>query len=49
MGEKSSVYPAVKAPQADIALRSRKRRIFFIGGLVGFVLLVLLICLFTPA
>ena len=36
-------YPAEKARQGEIILRTRLRRIIFISGLVGCVLLVLIL------
>jgi hypothetical protein len=36
-------YSAEDARGAEIVLRTRRRRLIFIGGLVGFVLLVLVL------
>ncbi len=36
-------YPAEKARQGEIILRTRLRRIIFISGLVGCILLVLIL------
>lgn len=40
-GSRHDGYPAEKARQGRIVLRSRTQRAIFIAGLVGFVLLVL--------
>lgn len=42
-GEEASGYPAEKARQGHVVLRSRRRRLVFIGGLVGLLLLGLLL------
>jgi len=42
-GEEASGYPAEKARQGQIVLRSRRRRLVFIGGLLGLLLLGLLL------
>jgi hypothetical protein len=43
------VYPAGKARQGEIVLRSRWQRIVFIGGLVGCVVLVLILWFWMAA
>ena len=40
-------YPASKARQGEIVLRTRGRRMIFFGGLIGFVLLAVLFRLFV--
>lgn len=40
-------YPAERARQGEIILKSRRRRIVFVAGLVGLVILVLLVALFA--
>jgi hypothetical protein len=45
--ESSSSYPAEKARGGEIILRSRTRRIIFITGLAGAVILGFLLTLFT--
>ena len=46
---RKTVYPAEKARQGEIVLRSRWQRIVFIGGLAGCVLLVLILSLWMAA
>lgn len=43
------VYPAEKARQGRIVLHTRQRRLIFLGGLAGFVLLVLVLPLLLSA
>ena len=40
---KNRVFDAQEARQGEIILRTRTRRLIFIGGLVGFVILALLL------
>ena len=42
-------YPAEKARQGEIVLNTRRRRMIFFGGLIGFVLLAVLLPLFALA
>lgn len=42
-GEEASGYPAEKARQGEIILRSRRRRLVFVAGLAGLALLGLLL------
>lgn len=39
-------YPGERARQGEIILKTRWQRIVFFGGLVGFVVLVLVVALF---
>lgn len=45
--EDRSGYPAEKARQGVIILRTRTQRLIFIAGLVGFVVLALLTAILT--
>ncbi|HWK68014.1 MAG TPA: peptide ABC transporter permease [Rhizobiaceae bacterium] len=44
-GSKQPTYDAEKVRQGEIILRTRTRRVIFISGLVGIVVLALLIAL----
>ena len=45
--DKPRVYSGEKVRQGEIILRTRTRRLIFIGGLVGIVLVVLLVRVFA--
>ncbi len=45
--ERQDPYPARKARQGEIVLRSRRRRVIFASGLAGIVVLVLAFALFA--
>jgi len=44
---KGPVYEAEKVRQGEIILRTRARRVIFIAGLVGIVVLILLVTIFA--
>ena len=47
--EPAKTYPAEKARQGEIVLRTRWQRMVFIGGLVGCVVLVLILWFWMAA
>lgn len=47
-GPSGPPYPADAARGAEIVFTSRRHRLIFVGGLVGFVLLTLILVIFAP-
>lgn len=47
--DRQKTYSAEDARGAEIILRTRRRRIIFFGGLIGFVLLIVVLRLFAGA